>query len=176
MSIQQLFDFQQQVMQDWVQNPRAWLLQANPVWGRWETVNRIALFDTKEQAESYIEASRLPEVDDPKKHTTKDGYVRTFRPDSLLWDYNIEMTRPMVVGMVPWFDYFDVVNRNPVPPSGHVQGGPREWSPHGIPEIPEVKTHHPKYGRDYDQGFGGPRTDMDHVVPQAPPISPGETS
>lgn len=170
MSIRELIDFQL-VLKEWISWPRAWLLQANPVWGSYETVNRIALFDTKEMAAAYLEASKLPKVEDPKQHTTKDGYHRTFRPDSLLWDYNLEDSRPMIVPAVPWY-FYGSVTENPTPPSGPISGGPREWSPHGVPVLPELETHHPRYGRDFDQGYGGPRTNMDGVVPQEPPIKP----
>lgn len=171
MSVGDLFEFQEKVLKDWIHHPRAWLLQANPVWGSWETINRIALFDTYEQAVEYVRASKLPEVENKEIYKTKDGYYRTFRPDSLLWDYNEPDSRSMVIGAVPWLRWEDV-NRNPPPPSGPIVGGPREWSPHGIPMMPELETKHPQYGRDFDQGYGGPRTNMNHVVPEAPPINP----
>ena len=43
----------------------------------------LALFDTKELAEAYVAASELPEL------FVYDGRYRSFRPDSLLWDYRI---------------------------------------------------------------------------------------
>jgi len=165
-SVQELFDFQKNVLSMWATQPKAWILKANPVWGRWETMNQIAIFDTREKAEAYVAASALPGNLEPEKRTTKDRYVRTFRPDSLLWDYNSETTRPMIYPAFPWYD-FSELRQNPEPPSGSVVGGPREWSPHGIPvDVPP--TTHPKYGRDYDQGFGGSRTNMDNEVPEAP--------
>lgn len=169
MSVQDLFDFQQNVLKDWLENPRCWILVANPVWGSYETINRIAIFDTKELAKAYIEASRLPESTDPDKYKTDDGYVRTFRPDSLLWDYNDER-RCRVLIPLPWEACRNLV-ANPVPPSGHILNGPREWSPHGIPALSDFATDKPRYGKDYDQGCGGPYTDMNHVVPEPPPAA-----
>lgn len=157
---------------DWVRNPRAWLLRANPVWGSFETVNKIALFDTREAAEAYVETSKLPKAEHPDAYKTDDGYWRTFRPDSLLWDYNEQAGGgPMVMPAVPWHRYDDV-HRNPAPPSGPFTGAPKEWSPRGpaLKGIPA--TEHPKYGRDYDAGFGGPYTDMDGALPGGPPAAP----
>lgn len=157
MSVQEFFDFQQGVLLDWLRNPRAWILQANPVWGRFETVNRIALFDTLQQAEAYLAASKLPEAAVPGVNTTADGYSRTYRPDSLLFDYNGEAGgRPMIIPAIPWHDYQGVL-QNPLPPTG---------------PVPDLKSrdssHLPKYGVDYDQGFGGPHSDKNGVVPQPP--------
>src|SRR3972149_1986325 len=97
MSVQELFDFQQYLL-SWLKNPSAWLLQANPVWGSTETVNRIAIFDTKEKAEEYVRASELnPEISTEDRRTP-EGFVRTYRPDSLLWDYNpAAFMEPMIV-------------------------------------------------------------------------------
>jgi len=172
MSVQELFDLQgdfKAKLGEWMAHPKAWLLQANPVWGSWETCNMIALFDTREQAKAYLEASMLPKVDDPERHETKDGYGRSFRPDSLLWDYNLEIgSRPMIVPADPLISY-DRVRWNPLPPSGEIAGDPREWSPRGILQALDLETKLPKYGRDFDQGFS-PKSNMDHVVPQAPPL------
>jgi hypothetical protein len=159
MSVHELFDFQKTVLLDWLRHPRAWLLQANPVWGRFETVNRIALFDTKEQAEAYLEASKLPETKDPSERTTEDKYVRSFRSDSLLFDYNLEAGgRSMIVPTLPWYDY-EGVSQNPVPPSGPA------------PDLKSRTTSHPKYGVDYDQGMGGPYSNMDRALPEPQPGS-----
>jgi len=155
MSVQEFFDFQQNVLLERLRSPMAWLLKANPVWGSYETVNRIALFDTLEQAEAYLQASKLPEPATPGSNTTEDGYSRSFRPDSLLFDYNDEKgARPMIVPAILWHDYQGVL-QNPIPPSG---------------PAPDIRTrdssHIPRYGKDYDQGFGGPYSNMNQVVPQ----------
>ena len=172
MSVQDVLLFQEQVLRDWIRNPRAWVLLANPVWGSSETVNRIALFDTKEEAEAYLEASKLPESEDPEAYLTKDGYYRTFRPDSFLWDYNPSAHgRPMVIPMIPWQGY-EGVQRNPPRPSGPILNGPKEWSPRGIPPLKNLATNHPRYGRDYDEGFGAPYSDMNGALPEPPPIPP----
>lgn len=172
MSVQELFDFQENTLKDWIVNPRAWLLQANPVWGSHETVNRIALFDTKEAAEAYLKASELPEAAHPDAHKTADGYSRTFRPDSLLWDYNKSAwDMRMVVPAIPWHRY-DGVARNPAPPSGPIVNGPKEWSPRGVPLQGVPATDHPRYGRDFDQGYGGPYNNMDGALPGNPPAAP----
>lgn len=155
MSVQELFDFQES-LRDWVENPRAWLLQANPVWASSETVNRIALFDTKEAVLAYIEASRLPKVADPKDNTTRDGYHRTFRPDSLLWDYNAdEFHAPLMTPAIPWTLYVGVA-QNPLPPTG------------AAPPLNNFDSAHlPRYGQDFDQGHGGPYTNADGAVPES---------
>lgn len=170
MSVEELSRFQKETLADWCRNPRAWFIMANPVWGRSETVNRIAVFDTKEMAEAYLLASRLPESKDPEIYKTNDGYYRSFRPDSLLWDYNYYEFRQQVHPVLPWEPLNDL-KVNPTPPSGPIVNGPKEWSPHGIPNLSDFSTNHPQYGRDFDQGFGGPRTNMDGVVPGEPPAA-----
>lgn len=153
MSVEELFEAQEE-LKTWA-NPdtaRAWLLRANPVWGRCEDVNDVALFDTREQAKAYIEASQLPEE---LRGETEDGIYRSHRPDSLLYDYNIELhcAGPKVIPAVPWNLYEDVT-RNPEPPSGAFEGWPQ--------------LDKPRYGRDCDVGMGGPRTDTSGVVPKMP--------
>lgn len=172
MSVEELLQFQNVTLKEWATHPRAWFIFANPVWGRYETVNRIALFDTKEAAEAYLRASALPPSEDPDLYKTNDGYQRSFRPDSLLWDYNLNEGRGHISPALPWH-HFEGVTANPTPPAGPILNGPKEWSPRGIPNLSEFSTDHPRYGRDYDQGFGGPHTNMNHVVPGAPPAGPG---
>ena len=67
------------------QNPlyEAWMLTANSVFGRAENRTPIALFDSSADAERYIEQCRYVYPQRPI-----DGYYRSFRPDSLLFDYN----------------------------------------------------------------------------------------
>jgi hypothetical protein len=157
MSVQELFDFQVDVLRDWLRNPRAWLLRANPVWGSHETVNQIALFDTKEQAEAYVKASELPKPLNPDDNRTDDGYWRTYRPDSLLFDYNAQAwDGPMVVPAIPWHDY-DGVQKNRTPPTG---------------PAPALNTrtsaHISRYGHDYDVGLGGPYSNENQRLPEPP--------
>lgn len=159
MSVQELFDLQER-LKTWLEPPRAWVLLANPVWGSTETVNKIALFDTREQAEAYGRASELPKPANPDDHKTKDSYYRTFRPDSLLWDYNpTAHDGHMIQPAIPWFRY-DGVIQNPVPPSGPV------------PDLSLYKTEHVRYGVDYDRGLGGPYSNMDHATPEIPTAAP----
>ena len=166
MGLSEFFAFQEQLIKKLREEPMAWLLQANPVWGSWETCNRIALFDTKAAAERYIESSQLPKLPegaDPEIYKTEDGYYRSFRPDSLLWNYNMEIgERPMIVPAIPWREY-DGIQQNPLP----LTGPP--------PAVKGFYTDHPKYGRDYDVGFGGPYTDANRVLPGVPPAAPPET-
>jgi hypothetical protein len=166
MGMHEFFEFQKVLLQQ-ASNPLAWLLRANPVWGRYEDVNRIALFDTKEAAERYLEAAvlpKLPEGADRDIYKTADGYWRSFRPDSLLWDYNLEETdRQMIVPAIPWYSY-DGIPWNPLPLLGPA------------PDIHQYFTNHARYGRDYDVGFGGPRTDVSAEVPAHPPAAPPETN
>lgn len=166
MSVHELFDFQENVLTDWMRSPRAWVLVANPVWGSTETENRIALFDTKELAEAYIKASELPKVANPDDNKTADGYWRTYRSDSLLFDYNPTAWRgPMVRPAIPWHDYNgDIctppVQRNPSPPSGPAPALHNRTSEHLL-----------RYGVDYDQGSGGPYSNMNGVVPEPPSVA-----
>lgn len=67
--------------------PSAWVLVANSVWERAENVTTIALFDEYADVLAYVAASRLPEGVSTKGHRT---IHRSFRPDSLLWDFNAE--------------------------------------------------------------------------------------
>lgn len=166
MGLSEFFAFQEELKKKLLAEPMAWLLQANPVWGRSETVNRIALFDTKAAAERYLESSKLPALPKDADHEiykTEDGYYRTFRPDSLLWDYNCDAGgMHMIVPAIPWLVY-EGVQQNPLP----LLGEP--------PKIEGFYTDHPKYGRDYDVGFGGPHTDTSRALPAAPPAAPPET-
>jgi hypothetical protein len=149
-----LREFQQEVRD----SASAVVMPANPVWGACETVNAIAAFDTEEAARAYERLSRLPET-----VRTPDGITRTYRPDSLLYDYNPPHGEeaahrvPWLVKMVPWVDYGDI-RENPAPPVG---------------PVPEMRTYDgPRYGRDYDVGYGGPYSDMNHVKPGEVPMVP----
>jgi hypothetical protein len=122
----------EKLITDFAINPKAWVLLANPVWGRSETMNWIALFDTEEAARSYELASRLLSA-----VTTPDGIHRQYRPDSLLYDYNQYGMR--LDPMFPWTKY-DGVAKNPTPPSG------------AMPKMGLLAR--PRYGVDYDVGFG----------------------
>jgi len=171
MSIAEMDEWQREylaLIDRWTADPKAWLLEANPVWGSSETVNRIALFDTKEQAEAYLEASKIPEALTHEERTTKDGYSRSFRSDSLLWDYNpTAWDRPMVHPAIAWHKYDgDIctppVTQNPLPPLPKTTEEIKAmlWSI-GL----RAPTDHPRYGKDFDAGYGGPRSNMDGVVP-----------
>lgn len=138
-------------LMEFMNNPRAWILMANPVWGRMETINNIALFDTIEQAMNYEKACRLP-----APVSTPDGIMRSYRPDSLLYDYNTIFSFDP---MRPWMVYLNVVE-NPTIPLGDLPPV-EQWG----------QLTHPRYGVHYDAGIGGPRTNMDHAVP-APPQKP----
>jgi hypothetical protein len=64
------------------------------------------------------------------------------------------------------------VTANPVPPSGPILNGPKEWSPDGMGNLKDFATDRPQYGKDYDQGWGGHRSNMDNVLPDPPPVGP----
>lgn len=144
MSIQQLRDNHRAVDDMELGAPFAWVIIANPVWGRFEDQNLIAIFDTKEQAEDYERASRLPAP------INTGGIGRTYRPDSLLYDYNPGydgMIKPVNNAVFVW-----ECSENPTPPSG---------------DVPPMRTlEHARYGVDYDVGFGGPITDTSREVPR----------
>lgn len=62
---------------------KAWVLVANSVFGNAAEHTPIALFDSSADAERYSEQCRYV-----YPHHPIDGYYRSFRPDSLLFDYN----------------------------------------------------------------------------------------
>lgn len=160
MSVQELFDDQdklEEILRRHSQHPQAWAIRANPVWGSAETVNLIAIFDTEEAAQAYWDASLLPKNLKPEECKTPDGIYRSFRPDSLLWDYNPHcfMGSEPVAPADPAFPYRPQgVQVNPAPPSGQ------------IPEVDGMKLNKGRYGRDFDQGRGGPYTDMSGAKPE----------
>ena len=95
--------------------PPCWGIYANSVHARAESMTIVALFDTQEQAQAYIDASRIP-----GSRVAIQQRFRSFLPDSLLWDYNgigpgdcdvISLTQnnPFARGLSPI---------NPPPPSG----------------------------------------------------------
>lgn len=54
--IYEMHDARRQIastLEDYARNPRAWVLIANPVWGRMETENVSAFFDTREALDAY---------------------------------------------------------------------------------------------------------------------------
>jgi hypothetical protein len=135
--------------------PLAWVIVANPVWGRAEDLNCIAVFDTRELAIAYEAASRLKQPD-----MGPDGKIyRTYRSDSLLWDYNpegVHQRRGPEFMIVPAGLRLPVADfsHNPAPPSGD--------------DPPLLPLNKPRYGEDYDVGRGPGETgytDSSHVVP-----------
>lgn len=94
------------------------VLVANSVWGRAENVTAIAVFDSRQMAEAYELASRLP------AGRNEDDRWRTYRPDSLLWDYNMgtyfrglgSNPKGMFHPALPWVD-LSSLPRNPPPPA-----------------------------------------------------------
>lgn len=154
MSIQTLRTFHQQIKAVEDSGPHAFIIVANPVWGRCESENLIAIFDTKEMADAYMAASRLPEP-----VVTEDKIRRIFRPDSLLYDFNphrggFNDNDNQIVVPLNNATFFWQCTENPTPPSG--------------PVPPMRLLDHPQYGKDYDVGFGGPITNTDHEVPKIP--------
>lgn len=143
------------------EEPLAWILAANPVWGRAESINVVAIFDTREEATEYERASRLKPDDDKFYIRTDDGIIRKYRSDSLLYDYNpagplwqtSDGVESMLVPARPAPDIGSIV-QNPLPPTGE------------CPVLTNLRK--PRYGKDYDQGFGPPPggyIDTDGVKP-----------
>jgi hypothetical protein len=89
--------------------PTCWVVVARPIKRGAEVV--VAAFDTEEMARTYVAAARAPE---PRM---VDGFWRTFRFGTLLWDYNpnlsTELVRPL---MSPTFNWPDGIPVNPLPP------------------------------------------------------------
>jgi hypothetical protein len=131
---EQILDVQERFERE----PEAWCVVSNPVWGRSEDMNPVALFDTKELATAYIEASLLPEqvmVPDGQRTIT-----RSYRPDSVLWNYN-HTNGTVVVVFPPLIGVPVSLPENPAPPSGP------------LPDTEAFpKLVHPKYGVDYGEG------------------------
>ena len=125
-----------QQLEAFMQTNTAMVLFANPVYGRCETHYPIAAFDTIELMFEYLKAAALPLVEDIERYRTTDGVVRSWRPDSLLWDYNggsdfLRMGESLFLHselMVPWNRYTSPeftfggpeIPYNPTPPSGPV--------------------------------------------------------
>lgn len=137
MSIEQLLEIQQVLERE----PLAFILVANSVWGRNEDAELVALFDTLEQAQAYEKACRLPEPIVQLIYRRVDTLTeigverhdypmsRSYRPDSLLWDFNPPFDHgqgPTCGIYVPTFSRapvgFDYAGcpKNPEPPSGPI--------------------------------------------------------
>lgn len=125
------------------QTPIAWAIISNPVYSRAEVTVVVALFDTQEAAEDYYEKSKL-DVVTPVEQVDRTIY-RTFRPDSVLWDYNARpllLSRSGTCPVVPASPAWDLssVPINPDPPAG--------------PCPPLTELDKPQYGKDYARGQG----------------------
>lgn len=120
MSAQDFLAFQQRIRTELLNPPECWVLLAN-TFGRAEDNDAVALFDTKELGDAYVEASKLPEnwaAGVAPRVPSIDGFFRTYRPDSLLWDFN-----PLYQGMVYRVRLMDTLRGydhlpiNPEPPN-----------------------------------------------------------
>lgn len=112
-----IFAFRDGVEARYKASPEIWAIVCNPMHDKAEVVRCVAVFDTAAQANEYVRQSRLP-----VKVRTADGMIRTFRPDSLLFDYNHEhwdhgdlIVWPVVNAVFAW----DCAE-NPAPPAGPV--------------------------------------------------------
>jgi hypothetical protein len=91
------------------EKPVAWLIRGRPFDKPPTMLLPIALFDTKEQAEAYISASRLPM---PKK--LPDGTPVYFLANSALDNVDyidpnfVVHGHPAVIPAYPWMDYGSV--------------------------------------------------------------------
>jgi len=120
-SVQEFLAFQDRIYAELLNPPECWFLLAN-TFGRAEANDVVALFDTEELCKAYVEASKLPEgwfADIAGGSPRLDGFFRSYRPDSLLWDYN-----PLYEGMVWPVRIRNILDRghaglpaNPAPPS-----------------------------------------------------------
>jgi hypothetical protein len=132
-SVQAFLDHQRLVRELLEATPSCWGIVANSVHARAEDETLLAVFDTAEQAEAYIEASRLP-TDWSYEQRNVQGRIRSFRPDSLLWDFNntrgISSSTGIVVAINNVLIDFNgngwdraPVAINPSPPSGPMPEG-----------------------------------------------------
>jgi hypothetical protein len=64
-----------------------WAIVANGTWAHAEHEAIVALFDSEELAQAYLIASRLPPELRGRKEPN-DHIHRSFRKDSLLWEFN----------------------------------------------------------------------------------------
>lgn len=84
MSVREYLTRQVQVFEN---IPECWVIIANSVHVNAEAVTSVAVFDTRAQAEAYVRASLLP-ADWTADRKLIQSRHRSFRPDSLLWEYN----------------------------------------------------------------------------------------
>lgn len=106
-------------------NNTAVVLLGNPVMSRYETRVPVAAFDNIELLKTYLNSSALPDVPNAHNLYRRDGVFRSWRPDSILWDYNGGLSFQVkgrwdemdVVPMCPWMDY-GFIPHNPSPPTG----------------------------------------------------------
>ena len=119
MSVERLMELSK-LFDECHEKPEAWLIRARPLDQQPTVLLPIALFDTKEQAEAYIQSVRLP-----APVTRADGVKLFFLRESALGlvDY-IDKSGTIhghsaVIPAFPENDYGDVP-QNPVPPS-HIE-------------------------------------------------------
>lgn len=103
-------------------------LRLNGIYQNHEASACVAIFDTERDAIEYFKSALLPE---DQRYTDPGGYFRSFRSDSLCYNYNphgpgrIEEGHGILFSMVPWKDYDDdslfgddPPERNPAPLTG----------------------------------------------------------
>lgn len=125
MSVAEFLARQAEVFSD---PPECWVIVANSVHGKAENFDIVAAFDTKELAETYVRTSLLPADWDNERRHVQERF-RSFRPDSLLWNYNNDV---WLHGAAPESDLL-IVRRvrsltirlddapiNPTPPAGEM--------------------------------------------------------
>ncbi len=132
MSVQAFLEHQRKIIDLAAAAPSCWAIVANSVHARAEQKAIVAVFDTPELAEAYVEASLLPDDMPPEERRIDDRY-RSFRPDSLLWDYNVgfehlvvELKSPLVaITMEGGWNGFNgpPPPQNPAPPYGPLPPG-----------------------------------------------------
>lgn len=114
-----------QQLEAFMANNTAVMLLANPVMSRYETRVPVAAFDNLGLLEAYLKSSALPAIPNAHNVYRRDGVFRSWRPDSVLWDYNGGLSFQTVgrwndldvAPMCPWVNY-GYIPFNPVPPTG----------------------------------------------------------
>lgn len=115
MSVAEFLAARQQIRELAKNPPTCWGIAATSVYASDEDMQFVvlALFDTKELTEAYVAASELPEL------FLYDGRYRSFRPDSLLWNYRIvaDGIGPLTTSVADFSLEIDTLPVNPKPPT-----------------------------------------------------------
>lgn len=139
MSLADLRTEQQRLLR-FLKEPQGFVLYANSIHARYESMVPVAAFDTLAELVAYERSCRLTVsvTTDRPEGETYGGYARSYRSDSLLAEFNQsreDSVRPALPWQVDWQDrQFAPVAQNPPPLTGEpppyagqITGQPITW-------------------------------------------------